>query len=218
MKDTAICESDEVACFKSKIFERLPKIMEDPVIREFLEVEGNRKAFDAAINSFDESKLKDLDERFKEFYRLNRISRYLTGLIKRYSIDFDKRVKLRNNRFQLIMDKPVRSGKEDSVLTMGNLLTSTDKTPYDILEERERLKENIFVAKNQLLQESLEELESKQIEILYLKYEEGYSNKEIGKFFGQTEQNISYWHKKTIKQLKKSMELKESDSIGKRML
>ena len=113
------------------------------------------------------------------------------------------------------MDKPVRSGKEDSVLTMGNLLTSTDKTPYDILEEKERLKENIFVAKNQLLQESVAELEPKQIEILYLKYEEGYSNKEIGKFFGQTEQNISYWHKKTIKQLKKSMELKESDSIGK---
>ncbi len=215
MEDIAICESDEVACYKRKIFERLPKIMEDPVIREFLEVEGNRKVFDAAINSFDESKLKDLDERFKEFYRLNRISRYLTGLIKRYPIDFDKRVKLRNNRYQLIMDKPVRSGKEDSVLTMGNLLTSTDKTPYDILEEKERLKENIFVAKNQLLQESVAELEPKQIEILYLKYEEGYSNKEIGKFFGQTEQNISYWHKKTIKQLKKSMELKESDSIGK---
>ena len=144
----------------------------------------------------------DLNKRFKEFYRSNRISRYTTGLIKRYSIDYDKRVKLRNNRYQLIIDKPINDGRDGANLTMGNILTDSNKTPYEILEEKERMKNKNFIAENQLLQKSVGELDPKQIEILHLKYVEGYNNKEIGEMFGQTEQNISYWHKKTLKQLK----------------
>ncbi|MGG3662977.1 sigma-70 family RNA polymerase sigma factor [Bacillus gobiensis] len=197
----------DVPCCRKEIEEiknRLPEILENPIIKEFLEIEENEKAFHEII----EGKKKDiefLDKKFKEFYRYNRIIRYMTGLIKRYSIDYDKRFKVRNNRYQLIIDKPINNGRDDSNVTLGGLLGTINKTPEEYLLDKEDKKELLFQTKNPDLSESLKKLNQKQLEILNLYYEKGYNNKEIGEHFGQTEQNISYWHKKTLKQLRESL-------------
>jgi len=36
-------------------------------------------------------------------------------------------------------------------------------------------------------------------------YVQGYTNREIAQYYNQTEQNISYWHKKTLIELKASI-------------
>lgn len=200
--------NDDVDCCKKSLIEikkKLPEILENPIMKDFLEEEENKKVFYKAIESQAESEIMNLDLKFKNFYRLNRISRYLTGLIKRYPIDYDKRVKLRNHRYQLIFDKPVTNGRDETNVSMGDLFAKEEKTPYERLELKDNLNKKFFVTEDPILYKAIEELEEKQIEILYLKYKLGYNNKEIGEIFGQTEQNISYWHKKTINQLKKKM-------------
>lgn len=197
-------ENDDVDCCRKtliRIKERLPEILENPIMKDFLK-EDNEKIFYKALGNLEDKDILELNDRFIDFYRMNRTTRYLTGLIKRYSIDFDKRVKLKNNRYKLVMDKPI---SDDANATLGNLIANEEKSPYEHLELKENFNRNIFVTDNQQLLTAIEELTPKQIEILYLKYERGYNNKEIGEYFGQTEQNISYWHKKTLKQLREKI-------------
>lgn len=163
-----------------KIKKRLPEILENPVIKEFLEDKSNSEAF----------------------YRYNRIIRYLTGLIKRYPIDYDKRIKMRNSRYPLIMDSPINK-REHSNTSMVDLLPDNRQSEIDSLILKET---GFFYIENDTLYKAIKKLNSKQWVILFLYYEKGFNNKEISQIFGQTEQNISYWHKKTLDQLRKSLE------------
>lgn len=201
-------ENDEVPyCSRKQIEEmksRLPEILRNPIVKEFLEVEENNKAFFKFIEG-KENDVEILDRRFKDFYRLYKIIRYMIGLIKRYSIDYDKRIKVRNNRYQLIINKPINNGMDESNVTMEDLLDSETSTPEEYIIDKEVEKELVINTKNPALTESIKELTPKQLEILHLYYVIGYNNKEIGEHFGQTEQNISYWHKKTLKQLRENL-------------
>lgn len=181
-------EEGESGCYKrefKKIEEKLPIILENPVFKEFLREEENRVKFDRLIGNLDdEMSFRILDRKFKEFYRINRIERYISGLIKRYSIDYDKRVKLRNSRFQLIMDKPINTGKDQSNITMSELIPNNEKEPMDNLIENEEKRDFIFDINNPYLHKAISELGLKQREILYLYYEKGLNNKEIGEYYG----------------------------------
>lgn len=203
-------EKGEGHCYREyfkKIGNKLPRILKNPVLQEFLEAKEHKEIFYESLESLDESSLRELDRKFKEFYRINRIERYISGLIKRYAIDYDKRVKLRNSRFQLIMDKPINTSKEDSSVTMRELIPNKGKNPVINLIEKEEKRNFIFDIKNPCLYKAIHELSLKQREILYLYYKKGLNNKEISKYYGQTEQNISYWHKKTLKELRSKVEL-----------
>lgn len=188
-----------------EIKKRGPVILENPIVKEFLEIEENAKLFNEMLEDQKEKNISILDERFKEFYRFNRIIRYMTGLIKRYPVDYDKRVKVRNSRYQLIIDKPVNIGRDDSNITIGDLIEGKTKTPEQSLLDKEDVQELLFQTSNPVLSAALKKLDPKQLKILNMYYVKGYNNKEIGEHFRQTEQNISYWHKKTLKQLKGSL-------------
>lgn len=200
-------ENDASPCCRKDILEikkRLPVILEDPIVKEFLQDEDNKTAFNNAMEILDEANMKKLDEKFKQFHRINRIIRYMTGLIKRSAIDYDKKDKLRNSRYQLVVDKPVNNGREGSNVTIKDLLIEPKGTsPADYLIFKEDEEKKLFQMDNSYLSEAIKELNEKQHEILYMYYEQGYTNKEISEYYGQTEQNISYWHKRSIKQLEK---------------
>jgi RNA polymerase sigma factor (sigma-70 family) len=184
---------------------RVPVILENPIVKEFLGIKENAKLFNEMLEDQKEENISILDKRFKEFYRFNRIIRYMTGLIKRYPIDYDKRVKVRNSRYQLIIDKSINNGRDDSNITIGDLIEGGTKTPEQSLLDKEDVQELLFQTNNPVLSAALKKLAPKQLKILSMYYVEGFNNKEIGEYFGQTEQNISYWHKKTLKQLKDSL-------------
>lgn len=63
--------------------------------------------------------------------------------------------------------------------------------------EDERLREAVEKAKLNPFQKKL----------LKLIYKDNYSQREISKMVGQTEQNIYYWHKKTINQLRNELDV-----------
>lgn len=182
---------------------KMPKLLETPVMQRFIKVEENKKILDEAMREYDEEKLKLLDESFKEFYHLDRVIAYMIGVIKRYSIDYDKRVNLRNERFPLVLDQAPTSLQNEGGVTIKDLIESNKYLPEEIYERKQNEKEIGFaILDSHPLKPILSKLNSRQREIISLYYLKGYNNKEIGELFNQTEQNISYWHKKTKKQMK----------------
>lgn len=203
-------ESDDVYCCRKKsllrIKEKLPLYLKNPRIEEFLQNSENEAVFKTAIETLQEEDIQKLDDHFKEFMRMNRAIRYFSGAVKRIAIDIDKRNKKRNDRYQRIIDKPINNGRDGSNVTMKEMIDGGQKTPDQILEYKEDQQKHFFMNQYPGLREAVEEiLEPKVHQILYLKYEVGFTNKEIGARFGQTEQNIGHLHRKALKQLKKAL-------------
>lgn len=186
----------------NEVKKSMNKIVENPVIKEFLTYDENKVVFETAMKLPTTENLEALDLKFKEFYRFNRIIRYMSGLIRKYPIDYDKRVKVRNSRYQLVFDKPINNGKEDSNTSLAELISNGKETVLEQLISKEYNEKNLINIKNEDLLQAYKKLNKKQCEILYLYYEKGFNNREIAQLFGQTEANISYWHKKTIRQLR----------------
>lgn len=181
---------------------KMPKLLETPVMQRFIKVEDNKRILDEAMRKYDEEKLKLLDESFKEFYHLDRVIAYMIGVVKRYSIDYDKRVSLRNERFPLVLDKAPTSLQNEDGVMIKDLIESNEYLPEEIFERKQNEKKIGFaILDSHPLKAILSTLNSRQREIISLYYLKGYNNKEIGELFNQTEQNISYWHKKTKKQI-----------------
>ncbi|MEI3599508.1 MULTISPECIES: sigma-70 family RNA polymerase sigma factor [unclassified Oceanobacillus] len=210
-KEEGISDCQKVV---NEIKKYLPEILENPVVKEFLKDKKNKKDFFELMDGVKDNCVH-LDNKFRDFYLFNRTIGYMSGLIRRYPIDYDKRVKKRNKRFQLIFDKPINNGSDDSNVTMGDFIAASTKTPEEYLIKNENKNEILFQVKNPILYESLKILSQKQLEILNLYYMKGYTNRNIAEYFGQTEQNISYWHKKTLNQLKEIL-IEKSEEMNKK--
>ncbi|MCM3024981.1 sigma-70 family RNA polymerase sigma factor [Heyndrickxia ginsengihumi] len=189
----------------------IDKIVNNSVVKEFLSIEENEDILKKAIESPTTNNLKELDQKFKKFYRYNRIIRYVSGLIRRYPIDYDKRVRVRNKRYQLTLDKPINDEQERSS-PLTELIPNGEEQILDQLITKEFNEYGLFRIENKMLLKAFKLLNKKQCVILFLYYEKGFTNREIAHFFGQTESNISYWHKKTIRQLKEIMSKTNSRS------
>ncbi|MCY8636630.1 sigma-70 family RNA polymerase sigma factor [Bacillus sp. S17B2] len=173
----------------------LQSILKNPVILEFLKDPLHKNTFYTALNDPSDDNLNRLNKQFKSFYRINRAIRYLSGFIKRYPTDYNKRVRRRQDRYQLILNKPAT---ESSDTELALLLQDTSQPSINF----NRITNTNFPADNEDLLEAINVLTEKQRKILTFYYEYGYTHKEIGRIFEESEQNISYWHKKTLKQLR----------------
>lgn len=188
---------------RNQIKEKLPTILENPVIVEFLDLSKENKAlFDKAIYSSCNTSLQTLNTSFKEFHRINRIVRYISGFIRRYPIDYDKRVKARRKRFKTIPGKTFDSRVEYAAA--NELIQHRQEVEKQVLENEQKEQGFIF-AKNEKLNQAFNSLNEKQKRILLLAYDDGLNNREIGEVFGETEQNIAYWKRKTLRQLRDSL-------------
>ncbi|MDR4224267.1 sigma-70 family RNA polymerase sigma factor [Heyndrickxia coagulans] len=167
----------------------------------------NEKLLAEAYQKGDLNTISKLNLAFQDFQRnvqFYRAVRYAIGILKIYSKDYDKRVNKRNNRNLLILDKPINNHDESSATPMVDLIQDSrqEEELFKIL-----LQSNAFDFKNERLERAFFPLPYKQRRLLELKYVENYSQREISNIIGQTEKNIHYWHKKTIKQLQSQLSL-----------
>ncbi|MGF7535313.1 sigma-70 family RNA polymerase sigma factor [Bacillus mexicanus] len=182
------------------IRERFEDIKELPLVKKFIENKENEQLLNEAFEKGDDRTIQKLNIKFQSFSKKMEAIRYVNGILKRYPIDFDKRVKKRNNRCVLYLDKTVTgiNCSETPVIEM-----IPDPHQEDITKNL--LKDSIFDIRDEKLKDAINSLKPNQKKILKLIYEDNYSQREISKIIGQTEQNIHYWHKKTIKQLRKKI-------------
>lgn len=185
-----------VRCFKKIPYE---KIKELPMVKRFISDIDNQNLFENTFFNCDIENLEKLDLAFKKFYKKQKAIGYALGIIKRYSIDYDKRVRKRNKRYLLTLDTPIISTDYSSVSNFSEMIQDSSIN-FSI-----EMKSEIFEIENKQLIQAIKRSSLKpfQKQLLKLIYKENYSQREVSKIFGQTEQNIYYWHKKTIRQLKK---------------
>ncbi|MCM3174584.1 sigma-70 family RNA polymerase sigma factor [Paenibacillus sp. MER 99-2] len=115
---------------------------------------------------------------------------YMANLIYYNSINYDKKRRMKNNRFPLTIDN-------DENLESSLLIT------YDSESVPLNLKDHIS---NHSLYRAYESLPKQQQKILSLAYVQGLNDKEISKLLGGSQQNISKHRLKALAKLRKLLE------------
>lgn len=191
--------------YVQKIQKRMPLILGNPIIQEFLKNEEHQLIMSNTFKDPSPNNSNLLNEKFKKFYQINRIERYCSVLIKERSINFDKKRKKHINREVVILDKPARIGPSGEVDTLGSLWEGKETTEVESVDSIIDQQNGILPVKNKQLEKAIRALSEKQNKILFYRFQKQYTNREIAKLLGETEQNVGYWLKKTIKQIKESL-------------
>ncbi|MGF9893508.1 sigma-70 family RNA polymerase sigma factor [Priestia megaterium] len=190
--------------YTQKIQKRLPLVLENPVIQEFLKDEKHKTVMDETFKNPSQHNINLLNQTFKKFYRINRVVRYCSVLIRGRSQDFDKRERKRNAKQVLMFDRNAYEGDAPSVDTIGDTIFADEKTPESVAIEKVE-GEIIIPVANEELDKAMRSLSNKQRKILYYRYEKMLTNRQVAEILGETEQNVGYWVKKTLKQLRESL-------------
>ncbi|MGE1166296.1 sigma-70 family RNA polymerase sigma factor [Peribacillus simplex] len=172
-------------------FQKYQQAFNHPIIKEFFKNEKNKQLLEAVISNPTTENTCLLDVLFKSFYQRARIVKYVSTLIHFYSIEYDKKARKRQSRYQLIMDNP--NMPESNYQSAYN---HDFQSPYSSLPDQ---------IENQILYRSLKKLSEKQLRILELIYIYNFTNKEVANYFNESAQNISSLHKKALKKLKSTL-------------
>lgn len=206
MENMEEADSEE-RCLQRILKKNYEEVKELPEVKDFITDPKNKMLLTEASKKGELKTINKLNLAFQDFQskvRRAKALKYAVGIIKRYPIDYDKRVNKRNNRNLLILDKPVKNNGEYSTTLMVELIQDSNHEE----EMFSRLyQSNTFNIKDERLEQAFYSLPHSQQQLLILRYSGGYSQREISNMIGQTEQNIYYWHKKTIKQLQRKLAL-----------
>lgn len=187
-------------------YEKYQDKLNQPIVESFLREDENYVLFKNAIIDPTEKNKQRLDLVFKQHYKKVKMISYISKLIYFYSIDFDKKISLNKQRQLLNLDTPI-STEENNITSKLDVLASSkeDLTYLEFENIQEDIQEHIS---NEVLFASLNFLSDKQLKILKLLYIINYNNKEVAELLGESEQTVSYNHKKAIEKLRQSMNLK----------
>ncbi|MEC1739928.1 sigma-70 family RNA polymerase sigma factor [Schinkia azotoformans] len=175
-------------------------ILENPLVKGFLEDDNYFNIFETSILEPTEENKNKVEEAFKNYYEKIRINAYFNNLIRYYAIDFDKKIRKINNRYTLTLDKPI-DGAEEGIVAFKDLIENES-----IGEESEKsessLKEEVS---NELLFRALAVLTDFQYQILDLIYVKNLTKTQIANLINSTPQNISNTHRRALNKLKKNI-------------
>lgn len=207
MVDEAYAKKDDENIKEEVEFvkEKIGEINEIYLIKEFLSDEENNKLFKKMIRTPNAENVSELNQRFRAFYIEWRILKYLAGFVRRYAIDYDKKIKKRKQRFPLLLDKTVNSDENDSDTTVGDLITINEETPLDVLLREENSNNLLSQVRDERLEVALSLLTYKELEILSLYYIEEKTFKEIGERYKQSQNTIYSNYKAALKKLKDNL-------------
>lgn len=165
----------------------LKKLTEDHMIKEFLKIEKNLQLYNKYLLHPTIINKNSLDDSFKEFFIEAKFTSYISSLIRLYSIDFDKRQR--------------RLGKR-------NILISEDEKfnvhAFPSVESEFSLKEARLddIATSVQLHKAISRLTDKEKKTLLLAYVFEYSDTEVSKLEGVSQQAISKTRLKSLKKIK----------------
>lgn len=184
-----------------KLIEQNKDVIQNPIIKSFLDKKENYKLVSNAISYPSEKNKNAVDKAFKEHYKQIKKMAYISNLIHFFSIDYDKKIRKLNNRYTLILDKEITDNKDT---TFKDLVVSKPLYTQNIFGNN--LKDHI---ENIELYEALKLLTEKQLSILEMKFLKNMTTKEIAETTETTPQNISNQFNKSIRKLKKLLIKKE---------
>lgn len=186
-------DKEKIKKFEEENFE----LFQNNLIISFLKNPVNKDVYWQAIsNPTPENKYK-LDCLFKNFYFNIRFISHISTTLKYNSINYDKRLRLLQNRFLTTLDAPINS--EEGEESFVDLLIDLESSAYSTnLSFSDDISEQVV---NPKLYEALNSLTDKQREIINLAYVKGYSDTEIALLLDKSQQAVSKTHKKALNKL-----------------
>lgn len=180
-----------------KFEEENPELLRNNLIESFLKIPTNKEAYWKAISVPTPENKDNLDMLFKEFYFKIRFTSHISSTIKFNSINFDKRLRKIQSRFNTILD--TKLSKEDVDESFTDLLIDYQHSiSLDSILINEDITEHITLP---LIHEALQTLTQKQKQIINLAYVKGLNDTEIGVLLNKSQQAISKVHRKALKKL-----------------
>lgn len=198
MEGRKVQYNDALQAFQQKH----PAFFQQPIIQSFLQDERRWDLVRRAIYFPTKQNMQLVDEEFKKFYGSVKALTYLSNLIYYNAINFDKSIQKHDNREMLTLDQPLQEEEGNKGSTCKDMLyhPSSDMTDKIACETMA-----YYVEDTQLYQ-GIQTLTPKQQEILTYKYVRGLQNKEIANLFGESPQNVSKLHQRTLQKLKNHLQ------------
>ncbi|WP_226654450.1 sigma-70 family RNA polymerase sigma factor [Guptibacillus hwajinpoensis] len=165
----------------------IEELKENLLFQSFIQEEAHWESFMDATK--DRESLNTLNSLFHKYYTEIRFIAYVTKLIRYTAINFDRKRRLGHLRFPLTLDQPVGG---------------SDTAWIDLIEDPETKEETnsfeeIFLEKSLFLAYS--RLTGKQKEALDLFYRSEYSDTEIARASGISQQAVSRRRKRALEKL-----------------
>lgn len=191
-----------------KFMSNYEKALENPLIKNFLEVKDNYELVKNTLNYPTPQKIKEVDEVFKNYFYNVKMLSYISKLIHFFSIDYDKTINKFQDRFLLILDQPINQDGESN-LTTKDIIESPEYTSLDSIYGSSLLD----YIQNHELHSALLLLTKKQLEILELIYYKNFQLTEIAEIKNTTPQNISNQHRRALRALRNTIVKKERNFL-----
>ena len=175
-----------------------PDVVNSNVFKRFLEIEKYNKLYNAYLQEPTNTNADSLNEQFKYFERqIIRIA-YIKKAIIYESRKFDSKLREHNKKYELNLDAPINEG-------LAMVDTVQDEKSFIQFE-------NIFendlesVLSDELLITLLKRLNAKQKQVLYYRYVNELTEKEIAKIYNVSQQAISKMIHRSINILREGRE------------
>lgn len=190
---------------KIKEFEKEnTELLQNDIVSSFLKQPLNKQIYYKAISNPTKENMKELDNKFKHFYFNIRFISHISTTLHFNSVNFDKRQRKLQSRFQAPRNIVRESDFESEE---NNYLES-------IPDENAMISLNTFLSKDDItkqisspaLYQALNGLSPKQKQIINLAYVNGLSDTEISKLLGKSQQAVSKMHKNALGNLLKFLE------------
>jgi RNA polymerase sigma factor (sigma-70 family) len=176
--------------------------LKNAIIHSFLAIPENMELLKQVIEDPTDQLIHQLDQSFKEFYFRIRFTSYLSKTIHFHSINFDKKYRQNADRFRLILDKPLNSDTETSLLDV--LATTEFKDELSHIEMSFGVEDQLA---NYWLYEGYRQLTENQRQIISLAYLHGLTDSEIAHKLNRSQQAVSKSHLRALKKMRDFLEM-----------
>ncbi|WP_026571609.1 MULTISPECIES: sigma-70 family RNA polymerase sigma factor [Sediminibacillus] len=184
-----------------EFFERYHAFARQPVVKSFFLNEENKQLLEKALVEKTEESRRRLDEKFRDFYRRAKWTKYFSNLIYFNSINFDKRTRTYYEKYLTILNQPLSDKETDSEDEWIDIISKETTDPVEeIVKDSERLEDHI---QDEKLYDAIQQLSKLQKEVLALIYVDQLKIKEVAAIRKTSSQNISKIHRQAIAKLKK---------------
>ncbi|MGB3261336.1 sigma-70 family RNA polymerase sigma factor [Paenisporosarcina sp.] len=184
--------------------DKLKKHLQNPIIKSFLEIPEHVALLKEVRNQPTPELKKKLDDTFREFYFNIRFTTYLSQTIYFNAINYDKKIKLVSERYQLILDRPL---KDDGELTFLDLLSSSENMRNtDIFIDSSTIMDHLT---SYDIFHAIQSLTENQQQVLSLAYIYGLNDSEIASSLNKSQQAVSKSHTKALRKIREIIETEQ---------
>lgn len=179
-----------------------PEFVKNNLVKLFLSDPKMKSLYEEVIVNPNSENIEKIDVEFKKIYTNLRFIKHVSDTLFYNSINYDKRSRLLNSRFSLMLDASIKDGEDATYLDV--LVNETHEDHNEVLEKGS-LKEIVV---NENLYNALNLLTENQLLVLNMAYVEMLSDTEIAKRLNKSQQVISKTHRKALIKLSEHLKRK----------